>query len=142
MLNDQLRMTGALTVKKNGKVVREIHNLVVAGGKELVASRLAGGGVDVSHMAIGTSTLAASVEQTALTTELDRNSLATAGGVAAANTVEFAASWGEGDGTGAVTEAGLFTAATGGTMLARTVFPVVNKTATDFITITWTITIS
>ena len=47
-----------------------------------------------------------------------------------------------GPGTGAITEAGLFDAASGGDMLARTVFSVVNKGASDSITITWTITIS
>ena len=142
MLNDQFRMTGALTVKKNGEVVQEIHNLVVDAGKELVAARLAGNVAVVSHMAIGTSTVAAAAEHATLIGELHRAALVTSGGTAVNATVEYAATWAEGAGMGALTEAGLFTAATAGTMLARTVFPVVNKTATDVITITWTITIS
>jgi hypothetical protein len=48
----------------------------------------------------------------------------------------------EGVGTGAISEAGIFNASSGGTMLCRTVFPVVNKQASDTIAITWTITIS
>jgi hypothetical protein len=142
MINDQLQMTGALTVEKNGQVVREIDNLVVTAGKTLVAARLAGGGSNVTHMAVGTSTAAASASQTALSSELDRNGLTTSGGTASSNTVQYACTWNAGDGTGALTEAGLFTASSGGTMLARTVFSVVNKGANDSITITWTITIS
>ena len=38
--------------------------------------------------------------------------------------------------------AGIFTAVTSGTMLARTVFAVVNKGASDSMTISWDITIS
>ena len=45
-------------------------------------------------------------------------------------------------GTGAVTEAGIFNASSGGTMLCRTVFAVVNKGADDGMSITWQITVS
>ena len=141
MVNDQLRMTGALTVTKNGQVVRQTNNLVVTAGKTLVAARLVGAGADITHMSVGTSADAATDGQTSLVAEISRNALVGAG-VAATNTVEYSASWGAGEGTGALTEAGLFTAAAGGTMLARTVFPVVNKGAADAISITWTITIS
>ena len=47
-----------------------------------------------------------------------------------------------GDATGAVTEAGIFNAASGGDMLCRTVFSVVNKAADDTMSVTWTITLS
>ena len=54
----------------------------------------------------------------------------------------YVASFEAGDATGAVTEAGLFNAVTGGDMLCRTVFAVVNKAADDTMTVTWTITVS
>ena len=142
MFNEDLRMTGALTVEKNGAVVQRIPNLVVTSGRNLVASRLAGAGSNITYMGVGSGTTAAAAEQTALTVEIDRNSLTVPAGTASNNTVEYASTWAAGDGTGALTEAGLFTAASGGTMLARTVFAVVNKGANDSITITWTITIS
>jgi hypothetical protein len=41
-----------------------------------------------------------------------------------------------------VTEAGVFNAATGGDMLCRTVFDVVNKAADDTMAITWTVTLA
>ena len=45
-------------------------------------------------------------------------------------------------GTGAITEAGILNAASAGTLLCRTVFSVINKGASDSMTVTWTITIS
>ena len=141
MFNENLQMTGALTVEKNGGVIHRVPNLVVTAGRNLVASRLAGGGSNITHMGVGSGTTAAAAAQTALTSQIDRNGLTVSGGTAVNNTVEYASTWSAGDGTGALTEAGLFTAATGGTMLARTVFSVVNKGVNDSITITWTITL-
>ena len=142
MFNENLQMTGALTVEKNGGVIHRVPNLVVTAGRDLVASRLAGGGSNVTHMAVGSSSTPAAAAQTTLLSQIDRNGLTVSGGTAVNNTVEYVSTWSAGDGTGALTEAGLFTSATGGTMLARTVFSVVNKGVNDSITITWTITIS
>lgn len=142
MLNDKVSMTGALTVYKNGKVEREVKNLVVTTGKQLVAANLAGGSTTLTHMAVGTGSTAAAAGNSALGSEIDRNALTTSGGTASSNTVQFDCTWAAGDGTGALTEAGLFTASSGGTMLARTVFATVNKGADDTVTISWTVTVS
>jgi hypothetical protein len=56
--------------------------------------------------------------------------------------VVYVSSFEAGDATGAVTEAGIFNAATSGDMLCRTVFAVVNKSADDTMAVTWTITLS
>jgi hypothetical protein len=56
--------------------------------------------------------------------------------------VTYVATFGPGVGTGAIVEAGIFNAASSGTMLCRTVFSVVNKGADDAMTITWQITVS
>jgi hypothetical protein len=93
----------------------------------------------MSHMAVGTGTTAAAVGNTALVTELDRNALSST--TVSTNTVQYSGTWAAGDGTGALTEAGIFNASSAGTMLARTVFSVVNKGASDQVTITWTITV-
>jgi len=50
--------------------------------------------------------------------------------------------FGAGEGTGSITEAGIFNASSSGTLLCRTVFSVVNKGASDSMTITWTVTVS
>ena len=143
MLNDKLSLTGALTVSLNGEVVRDIRNLVVTSGKELVAANLQGGTVTpLTHMGVGSGSVAAAAGDTGLGTQIDRNALTTSGGTVAAAVVTYECTWLPGDGTGALTEAGLFSASTGGTMLARTVFPVVNKGADDTVTIAWDVTIS
>ena len=142
MINDNLALTGALTIAVNDEVVQETHNLVVTAGKEWVADRMANANTVMTHMAIGTGTTAAAAANTTLVTQLDRNALTTSGGTVSTNTIEYACTWAAGDGTGAITEAGIFDAATDGDMLARTVFSVVNKGAADSMTITWTITVS
>lgn len=141
MLKDSLKMTGHLAIAINGEVVQEVPNLVVASGKGYVASRMKDTSLGaMSHMAIGTNTGAAAAGNTALGAENDRNSLTST--TVSAGTVTYVATFGAGEGTGAVTEAGLFNASSGGTLLCRTVFAVVNKGSQDSMTITWSVTVS
>ena len=56
--------------------------------------------------------------------------------------VTYVATFPAGTGTGAVTEAGILNASSAGDLLCRTVFSVVNKGASDSMTITWTVTVS
>ena len=142
MINENFKVTGAVVIRKNGEIVKEIPNTIVTTGKNDIASLITGSGAAMTHMGVGTGTTGAVAGDTALETQVDRNALVTSGGVASTNTVEFESVWNAGDGTGALTEAGLFSASTGGTMLARTVFSVVNKSASDILTITWTVTVS
>jgi hypothetical protein len=142
MINENFKVTGAVVIRKNGEIVKEIPNTIVTTGKNDIASLITGAGAAMTHMGVGTGTTAVAAGNTALETQVDRNALVTSGGVASTNTVEFESVWNAGDGTGALTEAGLFSASTGGTMLARTVFSVVNKSASDILTITWTVTVS
>ena len=147
MINDDLKLRGdvAIVLKdKNGNVKesREIKNLVVTAGLTFICSRMAGTSADVmSHMALGSSTTAASAGQTDLVSILgSREALDSS--TASANTIAYVSSFEAGEGTGAVTEAGVFNAASSGTMLCRTVFPVVNKQADDTMSVTWTITLT
>lgn len=147
MINDNLKLRGdvAIVVKdKDGKVKdsREIHNLVVSAGLEYICSRMAGTSASVmSHMAVGSGTTAASAGQTDLVSILgSREALDSS--TASSNTITYVSSFEAGEGTGAVTEAGVFNASSGGTMLCRTVFAVVNKDADDTMSITWTITLT
>jgi len=141
MLKDNLKMTGHLSIAINDEVVQEVPNLVVTAGKNFVASRMkdtTDGAM--SHMAIGTGSTAAAAGNTALGSEADRNALTST--TVTDNEVAYVASFGAGEGTGAITEAGLFNASSSGTMLCRTVFSVVNKGSADSMTITWTVTVS
>ena len=141
MLHDNFQMTGHLSIAINDAVVQEVHNLVVTDGKEFVASRMKDTTkAAMSHMAIGTGSTAAAAGDSALGSQADRNALTstTVSGAAVTYVATFAA----GEGTGAITEAGLFNAASAGDMLCRTVFAVVNKGSSDSMTITWTVTVS
>ena len=145
MINDNLKVTGNVQIQlfnKDGSVKesREIRNLVVTTGKEFIAARMVGTPTEMSHMAIGADSTAAAAGNTALGAELGRVALSsdTAVGVV----VTYVASFPAGTGTGAVVEAGIFNASSGGTMLCRTVFSVVNKGVDDAMSITWTITVS
>ena len=143
---EETKATGKLTVEikdKNGLVkdTREVKNLVVQAGLDFIASRMKDATADVmSHMAIGTGSSAAASGNTTLGTEAARQSLTST--TVNNNAVSYVASFAAGTGTGAITEAGILNAGSGGTLLCRTVFSVVNKGASDSMTITWTITIS
>ena len=132
---DKMKATGKLTIEikdKNGnlKDQRELTNLVVDDGLEFIASRMKDASSSVmSHMAIGTGSSAAAASDTTLGTEAAR--------VALTSTTVTAST-----GTGAITEAGILNNSSGGSLLCRTVFSVINKGASDSMTITWTITIS
>jgi hypothetical protein len=145
MLNDQIKITGQVSIVVTGKDgqikdSRSIKNLVVTTGKEFIAARMVGTPTEMSHMALGASNTAAANGDTALGSELGRVALAsdTVSGAIVTYTATFPA----GTATGAVVEAGVLNASSGGTMLCRTVFPVVNKGVDDAMSVTWAITVS
>ena len=140
-VNDDLKLKGKLTIALNDEVVQEVDNLVVTAGKGYVASRMKDASATaMSHMAIGTGATAAASGDSSLGTEAARQALTST--TVNNNAVSYVASFAAGTGTGAITEAGVLNAASGGTLLCRTVFSVVNKGASDSMTITWTVTIS
>ena len=140
MLNDGLKLTGKLTIAINDEIVQEVPNLVVTAGKNYVADRIKNNSTVMSHMAIGTGTAAAAAGNTALGSESARTALTSS--TVTDNEIVYVDTFAAGTGTGAITEAGIFNASSGGTMLCRTVFSVVNKGASDAMTITWTVTVS
>ncbi len=141
MINDGLILKGKLAIALNGETVKEVDNLVVTAGKGFVASRMKDATTTaMTHMAIGTGSTAAAASNTALESQSARTTL-TSTTVSGAD-VTYVDTFPAGTGTGAITEAGLFNASSSGTMLCRTVFSVVNKGASDSMTITWTVTVS
>lgn len=142
---DSLKAKGSLQVvltRADGTTEEHsLHNLVVDTGLNYIVSRMKDTTDDaMSHMAIGAGTTSAASGDTALGSELGRVSLTST--TVSTNTVTYVATFGAGTGTGAVTEAGILNAASSGTLLCRTVFPVVNKQAGDSMTVTWVITVS
>ena len=147
MFDDNLKLSGQLTIvlrDKNGNVKEERteENLVVTTGLGYIASRMKDASATaMTHMALGSGTTNAAAGQTDLVTLLGAREALDSTTVTA-NAVAYVASFEAGDATGAVTEAGIFNAASGATMLCRVKFDVVNKAADDTMTVTWTITVS
>ena len=146
-LGESLPVRGHVLVELFGpdgelKAHREIDNLVVDAGESHIADQLSStpGGAAMGWMAIGTGAVAPAFGNTALGAEIDRNALTSR--TDSANVVTYVGNWAAGDGTNAaITEAGIFNAASTGTMLARATFTAINKGASDTLAITWTLTV-
>lgn len=95
----------------------------------------------MSHIAVGTGTTAAADGQTALVSESLRKSAAYSHS-AGTTKMTFSATFNAGEATGALTEAGICNAASGGTFFDRVVFAVLNKGADDVFTANFEITIT
>lgn len=123
-----------------GEVVQRerSHNTVTTAGKAGIADQLllSPSLNKPTHMAIGTGTPSG----TALGTELDRNALTSK--TRSGAVVTMVGDWAAGDGTGAITEAGVFDASSTGNMYLSATFSVINKGASDTLSISWTLTIS
>lgn len=119
---------------------RRSRNTVVTTGLQHIADQLSAspGQGAMSHMAVGTGNTSVTAGDTTLQTENDRNALTSRTDSGAV--ITYVGTWSAGDATAALTEAGIFNAGSSGTMLARTVFSVINKGASDTLVITWTIT--
>jgi hypothetical protein len=146
-MNDGLALRGhikAVLTDEHGRVkqVEETENLITNVGRNAIVERLdsSPGTSQPTHMAIGTGTNAAAAGDTALQTELDRNALTS--NTSSANVLTMVGDWAAGDGTGTITEAGVFNAASGPSLYSRAVFGAIAKAAGDTLSITWTYTLS
>jgi len=151
MLDDSLKTKGLVQVQLldaagNVKETREIPILVVNSGLAYIASRIKDStATAMSHMGVGSGSVAAAAADTGLGTQLGRVALDSTTLVTTTATndaVQYVATFAAGTGTGAITEAGIFNAASAGTMLCRTVFAVINKGALDTLVITWKVTVA
>lgn len=122
----------------DGKIKQRIrkYNTVTTAGKNAVMDQLLASPTlgKPTHMGIGTGTGGT----TALNTEVDRNALTSKNRSGAV--VTMVGDWAAGDGTGAITEAGVFDASSTGNMHLYSSFATINKAAGDSLTLTWTLT--
>lgn len=129
----------------NLKEERHVENLMTNVGEAHIADQLASSQDEsaMSHMAIGTGTTNPASTDTQLANSIDRNALTsrTQGAGGDDNDIIYVGDWAAGDGTGAITEAGIFNSSASGTMLCRSTFATINKGASDTLKITWTVTI-
>ena len=141
---DQAGVTGHITLVLRGPDgnVKQVEksNLVTTAGKNGIADQILAAPTlaKPGWMAIGTGSPAA----TLLGAEIDRNALTSK--TRSGAVVTMVGDWAAGDGTGAITEAGIFDVVTANTvnMWASASFSVVNKAAGDTLSISWTLTIS
>lgn len=122
---------------------REFDNVVTTAGKTYLAAWLAAAtqsGEFMTYVGLGTGTTAADAADTTLETPLATRVDGTL--TSATNVWQNVAVFSAGVDTGAVTEAGLFSASSSGTMFAHQVFAVINKGASDALTVTWQVTLS
>lgn len=123
------------------------HNLIVTVGKNYLAAWLQAAsqaGAFMSYIALGTGTTSPAAGDTTLQTEFSGGGYSRSLGTLtnSTNTWQNSAVFSPGNGTGAVTEAGLFSAITVGTMFARQTFSAYNKAAGDTLTVTWSVSFS
>lgn len=153
MLIDNIKARGLVSfvlTDENGNIKEQKEtNLVVSAGLAFIAQAMLKTTTNtpaaMTHMAVGTGVTAAAAANTALGTESARVALTSATNVTTTVTndsVQYVATFNPGTGTAALTEAGIFNAASAGTMLCRTVFAVINKGALDTLTITWKVTVA
>jgi hypothetical protein len=144
---ETLKLKGELSVvlnKADGSVeTHDFKNLVVNTGLNFIVSRMKDAtATAMSHMELGIGTTAAAAGDTGLGSAISGSRTALTSTTVATNTITYVATFAAGTGTGAVTEAGIFNASSSGTLLCRTVFPVVTKQAGDSMTVTWVVTVS
>jgi hypothetical protein len=120
---------------------RTVTNLIVNNGRYGICDQLLASPTITkpTHMGIGTGTTAPALGDTALQTEVGTRQSASKS--RSNNVLTLEATFAAGNGTGAITEAGVFNASTGGTLYSRITFSVINKGSNDSLTLTWTWTI-
>lgn len=121
------------------------ENVVCTNGKEFLASFLYSAAAAAStftckYIAIGTDATAANAANTALGTELARQTSTVS--YVSNQIYQLTCTFATGTGTGAIVEYGLFSSSSAGTMLSRDVDSVINKGASDSLKITYQFTIS
>ena len=130
----------AVLTGPDGRVKKRVRqwNTVTTSGRNGIADQVLASPTlaKPTHMAVGTGTPGAN----ALGAELDRNALTSKTRSNAVVTLQ--GDWAAGDGTGALTEAGVFDAASVGNAWLTTSYSVVNKAAADALSIVWTLSIT
>ena len=123
----------------DGNIKHEsVHNTVTAAGKNGIADQILTTPTlpKPGWMAIGTGSPGA----TLLGAEIDRNALTSK--TRSGAIVTMIGDWAAGDGTGTLTEAGIFDASSNGNMWMSASFSALVKGAADTLQITWTLTVS
>ncbi|MEO9362479.1 MAG: hypothetical protein ABI348_01140 [Nitrososphaera sp.] len=140
-----------VTVTRDGQEIyhNEQHNLITNAGKDFISQQIGSNGTaaanGANYIALTNTAITPAVGDTTLSGEITNNGLSRAQGTYAHTNGQstftvsktFTAT-----GATAAQAAGLFTAPSGGTMMAENIFTPVSLASGDQLTITWTITLS
>lgn len=144
--DDLIRLKGRVHVELRGpdgavKQERHVENLITTVGRNFIVEQLLASptaATKPTHMGVGTGNVAPALGDTTLTGEVR---VALTSKTRATNVLTLVGDWAAGQATQANTEAGVWDAATGGSLHARATFAAINKGANDTLKITWTWTI-
>jgi hypothetical protein len=135
------------TVYSAGEVKQQVqgHNVITTDGLSFVAGYLAGAVASaatftMAYIGIGTNATAEAATDTSLGAEVARVTGVVSSATGAIYRVT--ATFPSGTGTGAITEYGLFSSSSAGTMLSRDTEAVVNKGANDELVVVTEVTLS
>jgi len=147
-IREHMEVRGSVYIEqyRNGRRIcaLDFPNTIVNDGLAWLAGALSGDTVtpsDLKYIAIGTSTTAAAAAQTALVTEVETRGEGTQSRITTtvtSDTYQAVATLNITD-THAITECGIFSASTNGTMGARQTFAALNLISGDTLQITWRI---
>ena len=140
-MNEAISLVGEVEILLNNTIVVQKKNLIVQAGKNFLANAVLSNSTSpFVAIAVGSSTTAASLGDTALGSESYRSVYSTTNTLNSVITLSLFLS--PGVATGSISEAGIFNNATsGGTMLSRIVFSTITKQSIDTLRLTWTITV-
>lgn len=146
-MNDNLKFKGSVRLFKtdidgNTSLLFEDNNLVVSLGKGVIAARLTADGPRPTHIGVGTGTTAPAAGDTDLVTVLGARKATTPSVVTTTvtgDTAVFTATFAPGESTGTWQEAGLFTALSGGSLVARILTGAQSKGVLDTFSLIWNI---
>ena len=149
---DSLVMKGyvIVSVVRDSKEIYhyEDHNLITDAGKDFISAQIGSASASANganYIALSSDSTAPAATDTVLAGEISGNGLDRSQGsyshTLGTNTVTVTEVFSATGAANNIQKAGLFTAASGGTMLAENTFSSVNLISGDQLTITWTITI-
>lgn len=147
-MSETIKLKGRLlaTLKKeNGELETiEKDNIILNAGFDYICDAVGNTSARpnaMGYIAVGTGNTTATAGQTALVSELTRKA-ATYSHATGTKIMTFTTKFEAGQATGAITEAGLVNASSGGTFLDRLTFDVINKGVNDDLTMTFQFTFS
>lgn len=149
-MKDTIKLRGSMEIvlcNAEGKELKRIKqdNTVVTAGRAWVLKQIASGHMNtaqaISHIAVGTSTTAPTTADTTLGIENARKSCTfnTSGLTSSTPYWRAEVVFNTDEANTTLGEAGLFNSSSGGTMLSRLTFSTINKTTSNTLNISYTI---